>query len=95
MTLTTAFARLPDPRLARRRRYPLGDLLFIALCAVLSGADNFVEIEDWAKAKQEWLQERLDLPHGIPSHDTLGRVFARLNAKTFDRNHFPRRRHRY
>ena len=102
MTLTTAFARLSDPRLARRRRYPLADLLFIALCAVLSGADNtrqspcgrllcFVEIEDWANrtkrvlccAKQEWLQKRLDLPHGVPSHDTLGRVFARLDAKVF------------
>ncbi len=92
MTLRTAFARLADPRIARRRRYALGDLLFIALCAVLCGANNFVEIEVWARAKQEWLQERLDLQHGIPSHDTgeiapqftrFGRVFARLDAKIF------------
>ena len=97
MTLTSAFARLPDPRLARRR-YPPGDLLFIALCAVLSGADNtrqspcgrllcFVEIEDWANraklvlsdAKQEWLKERLDLSHGVPSHERLLKV-ARLRC---------------
>lgn len=83
MTLLTAFARLPDPRIARRRRYALGDLLFIALCAVICGANNFVEIELWAKSKQDWLQERLGLQHGIPSHDTLGRVFARLDANIF------------
>ena len=83
MTLRTAFSRLPDPRMARRRRYPLADLLFIALCAILCGANNFVEIQSWAQAKQEWLDKRLHLEHGIPSHDTFGRVFARLDAKIF------------
>ena len=50
---------------------------------VLGGANNFVEIESWAKAKQEWLQQHLTPQHGIPSHDTFGRVFARLDAKIF------------
>ena len=73
MTLLTAFTRFPDPRIARRRRYPLGDLLFIALCAVLAGADNFVEIQAWASAKRQWLAQRLHLEHGIPSHDYIRR----------------------
>ena len=70
MTLLTAFTRFPDPRIARRR---LGDLLFIALCAILAGADNFVEIQEWATAKREWLAQRLHLEHGIPSHDYIRR----------------------
>ena len=83
MMLLSSFSRLRDPRIARHRRYSLGDLLFIALCAMLCGADSFVEIEAWAKAKQSWLRQRLDLPETMPSHDTFGRVFARLDAKLF------------
>src|SRR6266545_7667457 len=63
------FADLPDPRINRRRRHRLSDILTIALCAVLCGADDFVEIEIFGRSKKEWFQERLALPNGIPSHD--------------------------
>src|SRR4029077_4156678 len=74
---------LPDPRMHRTRLHPLPSILGIALCAVLCGADTWVEIEEYAKAKQEWLAQWLDLPHGIPSHDTIARVLARLQPQTF------------
>ena len=83
LTLQAAFASLPDPRVARTRWHPLPALLVIALCAVLCGADSFVEMEDWGHAKEAWLRERLDLPHGIPSHDPFARVFARLDPAAF------------
>jgi predicted transposase YbfD/YdcC len=83
ITLTAFVSRLPDPRYRRARRHPLLTILFIALCAVLAGADNLSEIARWAKAKQDWLQERVDLPGGIPSHDTIGRVLARLDPDAF------------
>jgi predicted transposase YbfD/YdcC len=62
------------------------DVLGIALCAVLSGAESFVDMEDYGVAKESWLCDRLglELPHGIPSHDTFQRVFARLNAPAFE-----------
>ena len=75
------FDELPDPRINRTRLHPLPSLLGIALCGVLCGADSWVEIEEYAKAKQEWLSQWLDLPHGIPSHDTFARVFARLQPQ--------------
>ena len=79
------FAALPDPRIERARRHTLLDLLVIALCAVICGADTFVDIARFGEAKRGWLQERLglELPNGIPSHDTFGRVFARLDPDAF------------
>ena len=76
------FEDLPDPRHRRTRLHPLTSVLGIALCAVLCGADSWVEIEEYGLAKQEWLSCWLDLPHGIPSHDTFARVFARLEPAT-------------
>jgi predicted transposase YbfD/YdcC len=81
--LAQHFALLPDPRYRRARRHPLLTLLFIALCGLLSGADNFYAIARWAKAKEHWLQERVDLPGGLPSHHTLSRLFARLDPDAF------------
>ena len=83
LSLRAAFVDLPDPRVERTRWHALPDLLVIALCAVLCGADSFVEMEDWAYAKEDWLRQRLTLPHGIPSHDTFNRVFARLDPDAF------------
>ena len=83
MTLIAAFAKLRDPRIARRRKYPLADLLFIALCATFCGCNSFAMMEVWAKSKQQWLRTKLDLPHGVPSHDTLARLFARLDRRVF------------
>lgn len=79
------FDDLPDPRLNRRRLHPLSTLLGIALCGVLCGADSWVEIEAYGLAKQEWLARWLPLPHGIPSHDTFARLFARLQPRTLGR----------
>ena len=83
LSLTTAFADLPDPRVERTRWHTLTDILVIALCAVLCGAETFTDMEDWGHAKEAWLRKRLALPNGIPSHDTFNRVFARLDPEAF------------
>lgn len=84
-SITTHFAALADPRAERGKEHALLDLLTIALCAVVCGADSFVEIEQFGNAKREWFATFLDLPHGIPSHDTFGRVFAALDPDQFSR----------
>jgi len=76
---TPYFTSLPDPRLARSRRHSLLDLVIIALCATLGGADGWADIERFGKAKRAFFDSFLELPNGIPSHDTFGRVFARLD----------------
>lgn len=83
--LTTYFADLPDPRIDRTKRHLLTDILVIALCAMICGADEFVAMEQWGCTHCAWLQDRLILPNGIPSHDTFGRVFALLNPEAFGR----------
>jgi predicted transposase YbfD/YdcC len=77
------FAELPDPRIERTKRHQLLDIITIALCAVICGADSWVEVEEFGKAKRTWLAQFLELPNGIPSHDTFGRVFARLDPTRF------------
>ena len=84
-SLTEHFASLPDPRVERTRIHALLDILTIALCATLCGADGFVEMEAWGRAREAWLRERLELAGGIPSHDTFNRVFARLDPAAFER----------
>lgn len=75
------FAGVTDPRVERTRRHLLCDILLIALCATLAGAEGFCDIAEWAETKEGWLRTFLDLPGGIPSHDTFERVFRRLNPK--------------
>ena len=77
------FVGLRDPRQAKKVEHDLVELLVIAVCGVLAGADGFVEIEEWAKEKRDWFQRYLRLEHGIPSHDTFGRVFAAIDAQAF------------
>ena len=79
------FKDLPDPRIDRTKRHLLIDILTIALIATICGADGFDEIADFGVARQVWLSKFLDLPSGIPSHDTFSRVFSRLNPVEFSR----------
>jgi predicted transposase YbfD/YdcC len=77
------FADLPDPRIDRTKKHRLVDILVIALCAVLGGADTWEEVEQFGRAKAAWLRRFLALPNGIPSHDTFYRVFAALDPHAF------------
>ena len=77
------FPTLEDPRIERTKKHNLLDILVIALCTLLTGGDGFQDMELFGKSKHAWLQTFLALPHGIPSHDTFGRVFARLNPRRF------------
>jgi predicted transposase YbfD/YdcC len=77
------FEALEDPRIERTRKHLLGDILVLALCGVICDCDSFEDIELWAKCKHDWLKTFLQLPNGIPSHDTIGRVFAALDPKAF------------
>jgi predicted transposase YbfD/YdcC len=78
------FGKIRDPRIDRSKRHKLLDILIIAICAVICGADSWVDIEMFGKSKLEWLKTFLKLPNGIPSHDTFGRVFAALNPVEFE-----------
>ncbi len=78
------FADLPDPR-AHNVRHRLIDLLVIALCATLCGAEGWDDFEDFAQAKAKWFASFLDLKHGVPSADTFRRVFSRLDPDAFER----------
>jgi predicted transposase YbfD/YdcC len=78
------FGGLTDPRIDRCKRHQLLDILVIAICAVICGADDWVEVETFGNRKLAWFKTFLDLPHGIPSHDTFGRVFARLDPAQFE-----------
>jgi hypothetical protein len=78
-SLLEYFAEVPDPRVERSQLHPLPSVLVLALCAVICGANSFVGIEYFGNALEAWLRTFLDLPNGIPSHDTLGRIFAMLD----------------
>src|SRR5574337_2160043 len=82
--LTQVFVAISDPRSARQVRHDLAELLTVAVCAVLCSSDEFSEIEAWAKERIDWLRGFLVLEHGIPSHDTFGRVFAALDPRQFE-----------
>lgn len=84
-TFLRHFELLEDPRLStHNKRHNLEDILVITILGMICGADNWVEICEFGHAKQEWLSTFLELPNGIPSHDTFGRVFSRLDSNQFD-----------
>jgi predicted transposase YbfD/YdcC len=82
-TLSSYFATLPDPRIDRCKQHKLIDIVTIAICAIMSNADGWTDIAAYGRAKQAFLQQFLELPNGIPSHDTFGRVFAQLDPRAF------------
>ncbi len=82
-SITEHFKELKDPRIDRRKRHKLLDVVTMALCGVICGADTWVDIQTFAHAKRKWLSQFLELPNGIPSHDTFGRVFAHLDPEQF------------
>jgi len=81
-TIIEHFSTIEDPR-TNNKRHVLVEVITIALCAVICGANNWVEVEEYGQAKQTWLAKFLTLPSGIPSHDTFGRIFAMLDATQF------------
>ena len=79
-----AFENLPDPR-SKNHRHKFLDILTLAILAVISGADGWIEVAHYARSKKAWLETFLELPAGIPSHDTFDRVFSMLDPAAFER----------
>lgn len=77
------FSKVSDPRVDRTKEHKLIDLIGIAICAVICGAEGWTDIENFGNSKIAWLSTFLELPNGIPSHDTFGRVFSILDAQQF------------
>jgi hypothetical protein len=82
-SMASHFAALDDARSPTQRRHKLIELIIIAIAATLSGAEGWVGVATFAKTKEAWLRSFLELPAGIPSHDTFGRVFALINPEQF------------
>lgn len=81
----TTFENLPDPRsLGRNKKHVLHEMVVVALCATIAGADSWTDVEQFGNEKIEWFESFLELEHGIPSHDTFGRVFAALDTNAFN-----------
>jgi predicted transposase YbfD/YdcC len=83
-TILKHFDELEDPRIERTKQHQLIDIVALAILAVLAGADGWTAIETYGQAKLEWLRQFLELPNGIPSHDTIARVFSRLDPQAFE-----------
>ena len=77
------FENLTDPRVNRGKNHSLIEMIFVALTATLCGAQGWADVERFAHSKREWFRQFIDLEHGIPSHDTFGRVFAVLDTGEF------------
>jgi len=83
LSLVDHFATLDDPRVERTKLHPLLSIVTMAICAVIGGAESWDDIELFGESKADWFASFLDLPHGIPSHDTFNRVFAALDPMQF------------
>lgn len=77
------FASLTAPRIERTKEHLLIDIVAIAILAVISGSEGWIGIETYGQVKSDWLKSFLELPNGIPSHDTFSRVFSRLEPQQF------------
>lgn len=83
LEISRHFGKLEDPRSHINRKHQLDELIVICVCGVLSGADGPIAIGQWAEAKANWLQQHLELPNGIPSHDAIGRLLVALQPAAF------------
>jgi len=81
--ITEHFGKVSDPRIGNATRHKLMDILVIAICAVICGADGWSDVALFGRSKIKWFKTFLELPHGIPSHDTFGRVFGLINPEEF------------
>ena len=79
------FSKLKDPRIKKKIKHNLIDIVVITICAAICGADDWVSVEAYGKAKHDWLKTFLELPNGIPSHDTFGNVFSVLSSTQFEK----------
>lgn len=84
MKLQDIFSQIPDPRIDRGKLHLLDDILVLTLLAVLCGAESYESIELFGKSKKDFLKQLLPLPNGIPSHDTIERVFKRIDSHAFE-----------
>ena len=84
--ITEHFGKVRDPRIGNATRHKLIDIIVIAICAVICGADGWSDVAMFGRSKLKWLKTFLELPHGIPSHDTFGRVFSLINPAEFQRS---------
>jgi predicted transposase YbfD/YdcC len=84
--ITEHFGSVRDPRIGNATRHKLIDIIVIAICAVVCGADGWSDVALFGKSKYKWFKRFLELPHGVPSHDTFGRVFSRINPEEFQRS---------
>jgi predicted transposase YbfD/YdcC len=83
MELIKAFEDLEDPRMDRTKKHPLLSIVFLTIAAVVAGADSFTGVADFGKAKADWVKRHVPFPEGIPSHDTIGDLFARIKPEKF------------
>lgn len=86
LSLAQAFAGVADPRVLGRSKYVLVEMLVIAVCAMVCGVEDFVGIEAWANERIDWLRRFLQLENGVPSHDTLGRLFGLLDRRAVEKS---------
>ena len=83
MSLIEHFATLDDPRIDRKKRHDVIDILVLSICAIISGAEGWQGIVDFGHEKRDWLSRYIGLKNGIPSHDCIAYVFARLSPEGF------------
>ena len=80
------FSSIPEPRIERCRKHELLDILFLSISAILCGADGWEEIEDFGRAKRDWLRRYFPYTEGIPKHDTIARVLSRLDPEALQKS---------
>lgn len=86
LSIGECFIDVSDPRMTNKTKHQMLDMIVITICAVISGANSWVEVEEYGHAKRDWLNTLLELPNGMPSHDTFGRLFAMLDTEELERS---------